>query len=278
MIDTVLSKRQSESQSMGVSDDDASLDQTIPSIMHDDDFGGNLDPFQSRSMISPTKQRRPEVDHPIAKSLPPAPLLSTVKSKKVSFDTEHFTFHPNGRDLNSNQESSRCWYKDRDMNRFKNEASKMAHKVLSDPKGPFKRILQSAKQQEKMAQMRGLLTSTFLECRKVKNEQDVEEAELEIDRPALVKMYKDEPHLVGLEVFVLYGLRGEASFLCRRILEFVNEKLETGVPRTKQKKRALYARTSQTISRPSRVYMQELAIAQGLALRNELSKKELNTV
>mmetsp|Transcript_852 Transcript_852/g.2038 ORF Transcript_852/g.2038 Transcript_852/m.2038 type:complete len:116 (-) Transcript_852:558-905(-) len=109
-----------------------------------------------------------------------------------------------------------------------------------------------------------------MECRNVTREEDVENGPGEdgqIDRDALVSIYRDFPNLVGLEIFVSYGLRGEPACLRNRILGYVNERLsDKSRVVNKKKKEALYARASQTISRPSRVYVRELAMAQAAAL------------
>ena len=245
-------------------------------------FTEEADPFANRKFTSPRKFRRPqspfveEKDH-----LPQVPELQTQYGRKVRFDTENFSFFPSGRQMNNPMEWNRCWYRERELNRFRQDASKMAIRVLTNVNGPFAFIKQSSQQQKQAQESRSLLTKIFLECRNAaKTEEETYDENFlnkvlnDSDRQQLCQLYQSSEQLVGLEVFVMHGLRGEASFLCQRILHFVKEKMsESPKRRTQQKRRSLYARTSQTISRPSRVYAYELAVAQAAALQQQ----EMNT-
>jgi len=204
--------------------------------------------------------------------------------RRVTFDTEHFEFIPNARNISSHREWRRCWYKTTELEHFHQNAARAAQRLLFDlpstkNKGGFLFNCMQGRRLERNAQSRELLTQTFLECRNIKREQDVEPDALldknPIDRTALVELYQQRPNLVGLEAHLLSGLRGETAYLRNRILAFVEEKLAREEQRAsadataylirKSRKRALYAKTSQTISRPSRVYMHELAMAQSKA-------------
>lgn len=189
-------------------------------------------------------------------SVPPS-----ARERKVRFDMNRIEFFDSWRNIDDKREWNRCWYSNQALESFRESTSKTARKVLSGKRFSF------MPPDKRAAKVRGALLQVFEECRKITKEEEVNVDRQDLDpcRKQLVEIYAQAPDLVGLEALVLSGLRGEASYLCKRVLTFVDRQNQS--PQTKHKKKTFfYARASQTISRASRVYVRELAKAQAAAL------------
>ena len=112
------------------------------------------------------------------------------------------------------------------------------------------------------------MARAYQECRKVKR-GDLDTLRGHVDRESLKQIYQQHPDLVGLEVYVLYSLRGAVNVQVKRMLDYVKESEKRASFLDAELNEEMFIRASQAMTQPARVLVHEIALAQAALLNME---------
>ena len=217
--------------------------------------------------------------------------------KNVSFDLDQNQLH---QDCDENErtpeECAQCWYNDQDITAFRRDASNAAVQILGNKKRQLERKptrYDSMSSQEsndsvsfadRATDFKQVIAEAYRQSNGICTEDGFYTGVCDVDTGDLSRAYQqfnidedDDICLIGLEVYILYGIRGESSRQVSYILDSVRQRLAKEGHGTRGNKndyaeqRDKYMRLlSQYISLPSRVFVRELARAQASALSQSL--------
>lgn len=134
-------------------------------------------------------------------------------------------------------EGAECWYTMADIEQFSERSNKAAMQVFGCKKAPshFLARLRGCNKQEKERELfaacercKRALGVLYKECNNIRSEQDFESGRVTEGalgaRILLQQSYREIEDLVGLEVFILIGIRGDSIQQVRYMLNTVKER------------------------------------------------------
>ncbi|KAL7569649.1 hypothetical protein ACA910_008305 [Epithemia clementina (nom. ined.)] len=232
---------------------------------------------------------------------PPTPIVTMKKDpengdnprpsllKSVCFNLRRNEYFHNHEPRRTTTQSLRCWYNEADISLFRQNSSKAAVRLLGTKQKRQRKESSNTKVDERFAASAHAFKQSIAEAYQRSNEIRTEEAFDEglcpIDLENLKNAYQrfDREHglcLIGLEVYFMYGIRGESATQTKYILDTVKQRMRSlskvrNINRFPEHRDNLMRLMSQYISLPSRVFVRELARAQAAALEAEI-KMELH--
>uniref|UniRef100_A0A7S2Y8H0 Uncharacterized protein n=1 Tax=Entomoneis paludosa TaxID=265537 RepID=A0A7S2Y8H0_9STRA len=227
--------------------------------------------------------------------------------KRINFFLDSNEYHESGRTM-SEEEWSSCWYTPNELSQFKKTQAEAVKRLFKKKKSnnnlqkrpsfsrrlkQFKnsngsdnastsssqvsggsttnRSMNSANTETVMSNYgdwRDILFAAYQECRKVKR-GDMDTLTGKIDREQLKEMYQEYSDLVGLEVYVLFALRGSVSKQVNRILDYWDDSWQRSHVLGADGSQQVFCKTCRSLTQPAAVLVQEIAMAQAAALHEE---------
>ena len=237
--------------------------------------------------------------------------LPSEQLKTVSFNLDRIEYHES-EVTRTQREHDQCWYKDREIAIFRKNSTNAAIKVF----GTKKRQLLFGRRQRrgsdgmtttasgyeeytvdatKAKRFKQSIAEAYKLSNEIRSEEDFHSGHCPVDRDNLKRAYQqfeqdgggedgDGFCLVGLEVYILYGIRGESARQTKYIIQTVRQRMMSsghgGVGGDKndnnnpEQRDNLMRLMSQYISLPSRVFVRELAMAQAAVLAEQLERQQ----
>jgi len=228
--------------------------------------------------------------------------LSDEPIKRIAFNSIPDGYRESGRDM-SDEEWERCWFTPTELSQFKKTQADTVKRLFkkkqrnSPLRASFSKRLQNktlfrqaddsksvdssvasggskntvksgASDAIGYGDWRDCIFEAYQECRKVKR-GDMDTLTGHVDREKLKGIYEENEDMVGLEVYILFALRGSVSKQVNRILDYWEDswqRVHTLGPDGSEK---VFIKTCRSLTQPAAILVRELAMAQAAVLADE---------